>query len=159
MERNLKDLGTGMRDFIWVLDPEKDSLRETLQRIEAFGNTLFSDTQTRFSASMDINSLEKISLDIKDKRHLLLIFKEAMNNTLKYAGASEAKLTAKIEGINFVVHYTDNGKGFDTEDKASGYGLNNMRSRAEESGASLTIHSTKERGTAITFRKEIHPAG
>jgi signal transduction histidine kinase len=155
MERNLRELGTGMRDFIWVLDPSQDSLAETIQRIAEFGESLFAHSQTAFSYQIDNEALKQVSLDIKDKRHLLLVFKEAMNNCLKYAKATEARLEASIRNNTLTISFRDNGNGFDTEEKGQGYGLDNMKTRAREIGGELAIVSDKEKGTRLTLRKAL----
>ena len=46
IEENTKELSTGMRDFIWVLDPAKDSLWDTINRIKDFGLSMFEYTET-----------------------------------------------------------------------------------------------------------------
>ena len=111
IERNVKDLATGMRDFIWVLDPEKDSLIETLGRIREFGSSLFEHSETTFSHQIDEQALAPFNLSIKAKRHLLLIFKEAMNNSLKYSQAPHAYFKAIRKGDELIISYRDDGKG------------------------------------------------
>jgi signal transduction histidine kinase/ligand-binding sensor domain-containing protein len=155
MERNLRELGTGMRDFIWVLDPSQDSLAETIQRIAEFGQSLFAHSETAFSYQIDNEALKQVPLDIKNKRHLLLIFKEAMNNCLKYAQASEARLEASVQHSTLYISFKDNGIGFDLDKKSQGYGLSNMKTRAKEIGGELTIRSESTKGSSMTLRKTL----
>lgn len=79
----------------------------------------------------------------------------ALNNTQKYASASLVKITGDFSEKNYVLEITDNGRGFDLElnKVTKSYGLNNMKSRAEEIGGRLIIESTKDLGSRIIFRK------
>ena len=85
-------------------------------------------------------------------RNLLMIFKEALNNCLKYADATTVNLKAELKDDN-VLHLTlaDNGKGFDVEEVVKGNGLNNMRNRAKRLGGKLYIDSKPGMGTVINL--------
>ncbi len=155
IEDNVRELATGMRDFIWVLDPEKDTLEDTLNRIKDFGDQLFEHSETRFHYQLQLADLKDIPLDIRAKRHLLLIFKEAMNNALKYAGATNASFFAERKGNHLLVKFVDNGNGFDIEKGKRGNGLANMKARAEEIGGSLQLLSSAEEGTQLIFDMQI----
>ena len=149
IEENLQELRSGMRDFIWVLDPENDNLSDTLLRLKDFGNGLFSYAGIRFTTSDFAEPLLQLPLNGNQRRHLLLIFKEAMNNCVKYSAASEAKLSATRQGEAVVLRFNDNGSGFDTAKAASGNGLRNMRARAEKLGAEISILSKNQAGATI----------
>lgn len=159
IERNLSDLSHGMRDFIWVLNPENDSLGDMLKRLLDFGNALFEHSETQFRSHIQLDEWENLKLDINLKRHLLLIFKEAMNNCLKYAEAKTAWFEAKWEEEEIVMVFGDSGKGFDPETQTDGQGLRNMHSRAGEMGLNLYIQSEKGSGTDIEVKLNITQMG
>jgi len=144
-----RDLSEGIRDFIWAFDPDKDSLEHTLLRLQDFGNQLFEYSVVVFRMS----GLELAETDLKfdaDKRkHLLLLFKEAMNNTLKYANATKADLDVQELNGRLILQFSGNGKGFDPEKIKRGYGLNNMQKRADRMNAELFINSSEKEGTAV----------
>ena len=148
IEENIQELRSGMRDFIWVLDPENDNLYDTLLRLKDFGNNLFEYSDCRFSTVQFDDKLQKINLNGNQRRHLLLIFKEAMNNCLKYANAKNATLEAKQVGNRVQLLFADDGKGFNIE-TARGNGLKNMQARAKKMNAELhiKIHS----GTKVSL--------
>jgi signal transduction histidine kinase len=57
---------------------------------------------------------------------------EAINNTLKYASASNISIELKKEDEQIFVSYKDNGKGFDLEkaiSEGNGMGLFNISNR------------------------------
>jgi len=86
---------------------------------------------------------------------LYRITQEALNNTIKHAGASEieAQLIAGEESIRLTV--ADNGKGFDVDEVgrrsglSAGLGLVSMRERAVSLGGSFHLESRPGSGTEI----------
>jgi signal transduction histidine kinase len=89
------------------------------------------------------------------RRNLYLIFKEALNNALKYAECTliEVELHCGHE-LRLIVR--DNGSGFLPEEVggtvSSGHnGLYNMQKRAREIGGHVKIQSAPRQGTNITF--------
>ena len=139
--RGISELGAGVKDFIWLLDSDKDTLYDTLIRIKDFGDSIFEYSAISFNAGAIPSSFEhkKISLDIR--RNITLIFKEAMNNCLKYSAAGQAAFFARDAGKEIEIIFTDNGHGFDPENQTMGYGLKNMRQRAQKINARLIILS------------------
>lgn len=159
IERNLNALSGGMRDFIWVLDPQKDGLNETIQRLIDFGYEMFEHSEIEFVARNEIPKEIHIRLDVSAKRNLLLIFKEAMNNTLKYAKASSVQFLLKLEEGFLHVELLDDGMGFDQDKLVRVNGLNNMKTRAEKMQANFEVEAIPGLGTRIIIRKQIHPNG
>lgn len=159
IEENVKDLSSGMRDFIWVLDPRHDSLEATLTRIRDFGNSLFEHSGIDFIYRENVLETASPQLDLNTKRHLLLICKEAMNNALKYARCSTVNLSVETTRGKMKLVLADDGIGFDQEKLIRVNGLSNMRDRAAEIGGELTIHAVPGLGTTIVFEREYHPNG
>jgi signal transduction histidine kinase len=70
---------------------------------------------------------------------VLRIIQEAINNALKHAKASEILVSARhVEGRGFDIRIEDDGIGIDAN-VVEGRGLENLRRRAREVGANLTI--------------------
>jgi ligand-binding sensor domain-containing protein/signal transduction histidine kinase len=155
IEENTKELSSGMRDFIWVLDPAKDSLLDTVQRLKAFGNSMFDYTDTEFTVTGISEKLDNIPLSMDSRRALMLIFKEAMNNIVKYAKARSVVLDIAADGEMIAITMTDDGCGFDPGSNVSGYGLSNMKERAKKIGGAIEIISSPDSGTKISFTSNI----
>lgn len=89
------------------------------------------------------------------------IASEALNNTLKHAGAStvEVRITA-AEG-RAVLAVSDDGGGFDPGDGTSdeGLGLRGMRERVDALGGTLEIRSPSGRGTTVRAIVPTDPPG
>jgi len=83
-----------------------------------------------------------------------LIFKEAINNAVKYSEATHVRLEAQCQGHELRIILTDNGQGFDKSNvvpKGGGNGLGNMQSRALKIRGKLNIESSTSEGTRIIF--------
>lgn len=83
---------------------------------------------------------------------LYRITQESLNNIVKHSRATEAGVDLRHEDEKIVLHIYDNGKGFDMGEISSGFGLDNMRERAEMIGAALDVMSEQARGTRITIK-------
>lgn len=142
-------LSSGMRDLIWTLDPQQDNFLQTLIRLRDFGDKLFEHSPVHFQLEGNLTDLEKIQLKPDDRKNLLLLFKEAMHNCLKYAQADQAQLIIQREKTGYALEFRDNGQGIDAEHKGLGYGLKNMETRAKKLGSQLIITSEIGKGTSI----------
>ena len=84
---------------------------------------------------------------------VLRVVQEALQNVHKHAAASSASVATRIEGADWVVEVTDDGRGFDPGAIAAhgrrNYGLQFMRERAELIGARLDVRSRPDGGTVV----------
>lgn len=145
--RNLID---NMSDIIWLINPKKDSLSELFIKLRDSYEEIFSYSQILLHIN-NAEYLEQIKLPIEYRKHLYLIFKEALNNSLKYGKCSEISINTQVNGRILDVTLYDNGIGFDVNKQTCGNGLVNMKSRAEMINGTLRIQSKPGEGTMIKF--------
>ena len=92
-------------------------------------------------------------LDSNIETVLYRVIQECVNNAMKHAGATtlDISLIRDQEGISGTIE--DNGKGFDTEEKASqeGIGLKNIITRIEYLKGTVDFDTAPGRGTVIAF--------
>jgi len=83
------------------------------------------------------------------------ICQEALNNVAKHSKATFVNLSLQKFDKRIELSIQDNGKGFNSEENSGaehsrkGLGLVSMRERAEFSGGSFSIESTRGKGTVI----------
>ncbi len=138
---------------MWTLDPKNDSVFDVLVRLKDFGDKLFQDTGVVFHVNGLDHDLHNIHLSLDWRRHLTMMFKEAMTNVLKHAQCNAVELRVQRQGESLEVALVDNGRGFDAEGggRSTGQGLQNMRSRAKKLGGTVAIDSMEGRGTRLSF--------
>lgn len=156
IQDNTGQLYSGTRDILWSLKPSNDTAYEILHRIRDFGQDLFGDTDIDFVFSGTDEHWREYRLPMDVSRNLIMIFKEAMNNCLKYAQATCVTLDAAIDANDILyLQLRDNGKGFDEQEIRRGNGLNNMAIRAKRLGGTLNIASRKGQGTTLNLSFKI----
>ncbi|NMH88982.1 sensor histidine kinase [Flavivirga algicola] len=146
IQEDASSLYTGIKDFIWSIDHKSDNLQELIYYLKDFGEDLFSHNNINFFVYADIDYLS-IKLPYYWSKHLLLIFKEAMTNTLKHSKANRVEFKVEFNGNNLCMILSDNGKGFDQKKIKRTYGLVNMKKRAVLIGVKISIES--KNGTRI----------
>lgn len=155
IRNNVKGLSTGFRDLLWVIDPQKDSLADTYIRLKEFGEDLFEQSNINFRTSKFQEAFTELALSAKTKKQLIMIFKEAMTNCLKYSNGKRAELIVTTNGQFSKMEFIDDGEGFDVKIKSKGRGLKNMIARAEKISADFSIASNKN-GTAVRLHRILH---
>jgi signal transduction histidine kinase len=87
----------------------------------------------------------------EERKNILLVIKEAMNNIAKYSEASGAHIIFKRQDDkNVFLMIGDNGKGFDTTTAAKGNGLKNMQARVLSMKGNFSLVSNPGKGTRIS---------
>ncbi len=75
IQENSSNLNNFMRDFLWALDPAKDSLADLAVLLMDFGVELFDKTGINFHATGFDEKLKGYTLNMEMKRHLVNGFK------------------------------------------------------------------------------------
>jgi signal transduction histidine kinase len=134
-----------MRRFIFEWGPE--GIGDGL--VPAFARHVSSLTGEDLRVRLD-GPAEALPLTRTAETHLYGIGREALANVVRHARASSAHIRVEANGGSVVVEIEDDGCGFDPDATHVGhYGLDSMRSRAEEIGAVLTITSAAGSGTIV----------
>ena len=84
---------------------------------------------------------------------------ELVNNTLKHASAKNIKINLFIEKQELKLHYSDDGKGFKSEDiltKTEGRGYANIESRIRSINGEVTIESQPNLGVDVNIKVKQH---
>jgi ligand-binding sensor domain-containing protein len=143
-----------MNDIVWAINPRNDSMEKILQRMESFAKPLLAVKNIQFSFRYPPEVLAT-NLDMQKRKNFYLIFKEAINNSLKYARCTSLSVDIKMKGSQVELIARDNGIGFtketvnQTSQSLSGNGLRNMQMRAKEMGGELNIESSTGKGTSV----------
>ena len=141
-------------DIIFSLNPHNDSMEKMLFRIRQFATPLFEakSIDYQFEFALEVYSA---SISSEVRQQLYLILKEGINNLVKHAACSLAKVSAVLVDDALQCSITDNGKGFDATTEFTGNGLFSMKNRAEKIGAILEMVSIPGIETSVLLRLKI----
>lgn len=146
-----------MNDIVWAIAPEHDSLLDLTRRMRRHAEEVFASREIDldFNAPSSENDL---TLSLNLRRDLLLIFKEAVNNTAKHSGCNRVSIDFSCENSVLILRIEDDGKGFDADTESDGQGVRSMTRRAESLGGKLKIDSRREKGTIVKFEMKLQKA-
>lgn len=144
---------TSMSDIVWLVNPGLASLFDLLAKLGESNAEMLADSGILFE-DINLESLKKIQLPVEHRRQLLLIFKEAINNAIKYSEADRIRLEAHCQRNQLTIILEDNGTGFDPKNtvaQGGGNGLKNMRVRAGKINGRVKFESSASVGTKVIF--------
>jgi signal transduction histidine kinase len=137
-----------MSDIVWTINPDNDSFEKIILRMRSLSYNLLRAKKIEFTFRADDN-LNDLKLSLEERRNFYLIFKEALNNLIKYSQAKKVSILLEKNSRNISLLIRDDGVGFDPEKKYNGNGLTNIRRRAKEINAKLIMESGQGIGTSI----------
>ncbi len=147
-----------MNDIVWAINPRNDNMDVIVQRMESYAKPLLAARQISFSFEYD-EMVKQINLEMTKRKNFYLIYKESINNVLKYADCSNLLVTLRVIHSQLQMTIKDNGRGFDPSTIArynsaslSGNGLRNMQMRAKEMKGKCTIESEPGKGTIVNLQ-------
>lgn len=148
ISNNASQLSDNMQDIIWTIKQDHDKLEDLVTRIREFGLKLCDAKDIAFKVQIS-DSFKTSRLNIEQKRNLYLIFKECLNNAIKYSNCTIIQLFITQQRRHLKMVIEDNGRGFSEESITKGNGLKNIRKRAQEIDGHATIESAPGKGTRI----------
>ena len=87
------------------------------------------------------------------RHNVFLAYKEAVNNVVKHAQATEARVKLQLETDCFILSVTDNGRGAgDVSRKTLRNGLKNMRRRLQDVHGEFEIGPGTNGGTVVQMK-------
>ncbi len=149
ISENSQRMMEAMDDIVWSIKPSNDSMQKIVARMREFATNVLEakDIQLDFKVSEEVYD---IKLNMQASRDFFLIFKEAVNNAVKYSKAEEVQVHLCVNNKKLVLLVKDNGAGFDLEE-ADGNGLGNMQKRADSMNGAITIQSKEGEGTKVNL--------
>lgn len=138
----------GTKDFIWAINPEHDNLFEVAIRIKDYCEEVLDKTKIRFDCEGIDNDWKNVKLLSGQSRQIVMIFKEAITNSMKHSEASLMKLCFETKDTRHYIIWQDFGVGYKTETK-NGHGLKNMQTRANQIKANFFTENVINQGVKI----------
>ena len=144
-----RDTITDLRDTIWAMNHSAIDFKTIESRITNF---LGKASETTEGIEIQFYIDERLAdekFSSEQGMNIYRIVQEAVHNALKYAEARQITIDIRLQENSVLMKVTDNGIGFDIQQKSSGNGLNNMKKRAKLLNGDIAIKSV-EGETVIT---------
>ncbi len=147
MSSNAKETMEKMSDLVWTIKPEEAEGSNLKQRMERFSYEICG--AKNIDLTLELDKLDEKDLTMEQRKTMYLIFKEALNNAVKYSGTDKVYVSASNGSNMLTMIVKDEGKGFDSTVVQKGNGLNNILNRAAGIGGKLDIDSAPGKGTLV----------
>jgi len=144
---NSKETMERMGDIVWMIKPNANEGEGLKYRMERFVNDICNSQNIKCSFSAE--NLNEVKLSMKQKKNMYLIFKEAVNNAIKYSQTKKLDIKIMQQGKQLEMVIKDFGNGFDEKIVLKGNGLENMKNRATDLKGNLRLTSLPKHGTEI----------
>ena len=141
-----------MRDIVWFVNPMNDDMDKLLAKMRETANTMLSQVKLRFDIKRPDDAWQG---DLNFRRNLFMFYKEALQNVLRHAQATDVLISIRQNKQMFRLEIQDDGVGFDVKTQFSGNGLKNFERRAAEMKASFRLKSKLGEGTSVILTKNI----
>lgn len=155
-----RELIDGMGEIVWAMNPQRDQLADLLQHMRRFASDILVTRGIDFGFHSPATDLS-LSLRSDVRRQVFLIFKEAINNSVRHSGCTRMDISILVGKGELRLNVFDNGHGISKSERSdvndAGHGLGNMRQRAAGLGGTLEIESNSEGGTRVFLRMPVSP--
>lgn len=142
-----------MRDLVWIMKSENSTLEGLVARMREYTYEYLEDLpiSVQFLAPKEI---PEMIIAKTTSRNIQMIFKEAIQNVVKHADATELTIIIHPDPV-FTLKIADNGKGFASDQSYDGNGLKNMKQRASIIHGTCELLSRPYEGTTITLTVDL----
>ena len=154
--RSARDAVETLDELVWTVNARNDTVNGFASYASHFAEEHLAAAGLRFRLHLG-DGLERHGLAADERRHLYLAFKEAINNVVKHARASEVHVGIVVTGATLRVTVADNGRGFQGPGDPTGNGLTNMRERLGTVGGSVAFESPEGTGGRVVIEMPLTP--
>jgi len=98
---------------------------------------------------VDLSVCDERSIPLETEQAIYRVIQEALANVSRHSRATRVEVSLAYAPESLLVHITDNGSGFDLDQKAKGMGIRSMRERIGSIHGTVQIHSAPGQGTRV----------
>ena len=148
LAQSAREAVTALDGIVWAVNPRHDTLASLFEYTGQQAADMLRSAGLRCRVDFPHDVPERrIHADFR--HHLHLLMREAVNNAIKHAGATEVALHAELLPDSLRIVVRDDGKGFEPGDTPSGHGMANMQERAQALGGKCVISCKVGSGTTV----------
>ena len=138
-------------EIVWAVNPDNDTLEGLVNYACKYAQDYFALAGLSYRAELPAD-LPATSILPEVRHNVFLAFKEAVNNVVKHAQATSARVRLQLEPERFIPERAleDNGRGLgDISAKQLHNGMKNMRKRLNDVRGQFEIGPGADGGTTV----------
>ena len=158
MSQTARETTRSLDEIVWAVNPANDTLDGLVNYACKYAQDYLALAGLRYRADVPAQ-LPATTIPPEVRHNVFLAFKEAVNNVVKHAQASEGWIRLKLHTSaagsppdRFTLEIEDNGRGLGRPDAAAAAtrnGLRNMRKRMEDIGGDFELGAASGQGTIV----------
>ncbi len=152
---DIQQVSESLSDIVWNINSRYDDLENLFIRMKRYASDMLDGKNIDYEIEFPDHASD-LTIGIDKRKDLYFIFKEGVNNIIKYSEATQAKIFIKINQPYLELSIVDNGKGFPKEKIGVGNGLQNMQHRANVWNAQFKIETEEGAGTSILLKMKLN---
>lgn len=148
-----RDTTRSLDEIVWAANPANDTLDALVNYCCKYSQDFCALAGLRHRLDVPAN-LPAVTLPPEIRHNLFLAFKEAVNNVVKHAKATEVRVRLRLAEDAFTLAVEDNGRGLGDVDPARAQtrnGLRNMHRRMEDIHGRFSVANADGGGTLVEF--------
>lgn len=145
-----RKLVNNMGEIIWSLNPNQKTLSDLFAYLREQINLQLEYANFKYYISLP-KAGNNILLTNEQRRNLVLVTKEIINNAIKYSNAQNIFVKSIIQNGTLLFEINDDGDGFDLQKSHNGNGIKNIQIRIKELGGSISIDTSPGKGCRFNF--------
>jgi signal transduction histidine kinase/ligand-binding sensor domain-containing protein len=149
-----REVTHALDEIVWAVDPRHDSFESLICYMAKFAQDFLSAAHVTCRLDLPVR-VPDVALGTDIRHNLFLAFKEALNNAVKHAEASEVMLSLRVETDAFILSICDNGRGLFASPgngvSVRRNGLSNLQCRLSLIGGRCEMAVNGEGGTTVSF--------
>ena len=138
-------------EIVWAVDPQRDTVASTARYLASYAEEYLAGLNIACRVQIP-NSFPDQIVAGEARHHLFLAVKEALNNAVRHASATEIGFRVRMSGERLEISINDNGTGFDLAGRSNGHGLLNLRDRLQNASGQCDIDSCPGAGTTVSLQ-------
>jgi signal transduction histidine kinase len=157
ISQTARETTRSLDEIVWAVNPSNDTLEGLVNYACKYAQEYLALAGLRYRAEVPAQ-LPAIAIPPEVRHNVFLAFKEAVNNVVKHAQASEVWIRLRWEPDRFTLSIEDDGRGMgglDAKAARARNGLGNMRKRMEDLHGEFSIGPGAGNGTQVRLTAPI----
>ena len=151
ISQTAREITRSLDEIVWAANPSNDTLEGLVNYACKYAQEYLALAGLRYRAEVPAQ-LPGIAIPPEVRHNVFLAFKEAVNNVVKHAQASEVRIGLRLQPDHFTLSIEDDGRGpgdLNTPAARTRNGLRNMRKRMEDLHGEFSVGPGTGKGTLV----------